>query len=212
MATFNLALYDTVEDRLTKFWSEHAEGRVLTVLLSDPNNIDEVVVRAEIYANREDTRPVSTGLAFEKRGAAFKDGANFTSHLENAETSAIGRALANWTFKAKKDSPRPSQTEMAKVNRGQEEPPQAPSRTEETIKAYKAEIRSLALNADLPDRIRTVKDMREWATELCGFGEGLLLAGYTEDQWRLFRDAVKKACEVAPAVRVAAHEETGGTL
>lgn len=212
MATFNIALYDTVEDRLTKFWSEHAEGRVLTVLLSDPNNIDEVVVRAEIYANREDTRPVSTGLAFEKRGAAFKDGANFTSHLENAETSAIGRALANWTFKAKKDSPRPSQTEMAKVNRGQEEPPQAPSRTEEAIKAYKAEIRYLALNADLPDRIRSAKSLHDWAVELCGFDPEIPTGDYTVEAWRLFRDAVKKFVSIAPAVRVAAHEATGGTL
>lgn len=121
MAQFDLNKYDTVESRLEKFWDAHPEGRILTNIISDPDKLDEVVVRAEIYADREDSRPVSTGIAFEKRGTAFKDGANFTSHVENAETSAIGRAFANWIYKAKKDSPRPSQQEMRKVNDAQEE-------------------------------------------------------------------------------------------
>jgi len=41
-------------------------------------------------------------------------GVNATSHVENCETSAIGRALANWTYQAGK---RPSREEMQKVDR-----------------------------------------------------------------------------------------------
>lgn len=55
--------------------------------------------------------PKATGLAFEIEGTA---GANATAALENAETSAIGRALANAGYSGNK---RTSREEMAKVNR-----------------------------------------------------------------------------------------------
>jgi hypothetical protein len=53
----------------------------------------------------------STGLAFEIDGQGM---ANKTSALENAETSAIGRALANAGYSGNK---RASREEMAKVAR-----------------------------------------------------------------------------------------------
>lgn len=127
MARFNPETYDSVESRLQKFWDTYSDGRILTRLLSDPNALDEVVVQAEVYATADDTRPTATGLAFEKRGTSFNDGANLTSHLENCETSAIGRAFANWVFKAKKDSPRASREEMRKVNQASEQHNRAPS-------------------------------------------------------------------------------------
>jgi hypothetical protein len=110
MASFNLDNYETVEDRLVKFWNEHQDGRILTsVHYYDDNRI---LVRAEIYFNREDDRPVSTGYAEELRGASP---VNRTSHAENAETSAIGRGLANCGYAAK--GSRPSREEMEKVQR-----------------------------------------------------------------------------------------------
>jgi len=110
MASFNLDNYETVEDRLVKFWNEHPEGRILTgVHYYDDNRI---LVRAEIYFNREDDRPVATGYAEELRGASP---VNRTSHAENAETSAIGRGLANCGYAAK--GSRPSREEMEKVQR-----------------------------------------------------------------------------------------------
>lgn len=121
MAQFDPSRYDDVNSRLAKFWEAHPNGRVHTKLLSDPNQLETVVVQAEIYADREDPRPVSTGLAFEAKGENYKAGANFTHHLENAETSAIGRAFANWVFKASKARPRPSRQEIDKANRMHEE-------------------------------------------------------------------------------------------
>jgi len=112
MAQFNLDQYETVEDRLAKFWEDNPKGRVLT----DIHYYDEnrIVVRAEIYFSREDERPVATGYAEEVRGASP---VNRTSHCENAETSAIGRGLANCGYQAK-SAPRPSRQEMEKVERG----------------------------------------------------------------------------------------------
>ena len=115
MASFNLDNYETVEDRLVKFWEQHPDGRVLTNILYYDDS--RILVRAEIFFNREDDRPVATGYAEELRGASP---VNRTSHAENAETSAIGRGLANCGYATK--GSRPSREEMAKVQRSESAP------------------------------------------------------------------------------------------
>ena len=102
--------YDQVEDRLAKFWENNPNGRIFTEHLSISPDHQSIVVRALIYKDIEDINPVATGIAQDQQGPK---GANITSWIENAETSAIGRGLANWfgyTAKA-----RPSVTEMQKV-------------------------------------------------------------------------------------------------
>lgn len=115
MPAFNLDNYETVEDRLVKFWADHEQGRIHTSV----HYYDEsrILVRAEVYFDREDVRPVASGYAEELRGASP---VNRTSHAENAETSAIGRALANCGYAAK--GSRPSREEMEKVQRGEQQP------------------------------------------------------------------------------------------
>ena len=128
MAHFNLADYETVEDRLVKFWDDHKEGRVLTSIHYYDDN--RILVKAEIYFNREDDRPVATGYAEEVRGASP---VNKTSHAENAETSAIGRGLANCGYATK--GSRPSREEMEKVQRADSYPtPSAPSQNYQKVK------------------------------------------------------------------------------
>jgi hypothetical protein len=73
---------------------------------------DRFIVRAAIYRTFADEVPFSTGYAEEK---ISDRGVNSTSALENCETSAIGRALANAGYAAK--GKRASQSEMAKVAR-----------------------------------------------------------------------------------------------
>jgi len=108
---FNLDNYETVEQRLAKFWEQFPNGQVFTQI----HHYDEtrVVFRAEVYKDITDPRPVATGYAEETRDASP---VNRTSHVENAETSAIGRALANYIFQSK-TAPRPSREEMGKVVR-----------------------------------------------------------------------------------------------
>ena len=128
MAHFNLADYETVEDRLVKFWDDHKEGRVLTSIHYYDDN--RILVKAEIYFNREDDRPVATGYAEEVRGASP---VNKTSHAENAETSAIGRGLANCGYATK--GSRPSREEMEKVQRADSYPaPSSPSQNYQKVK------------------------------------------------------------------------------
>jgi len=110
MPGFNLDNYETVEDRLVKFWADHTNGRVITSIHYYDDT--RILIRAEVYFDREDVRPVASGYAEELRGASP---VNRTSHAENAETSAIGRALANCGYAAK--GARPSREEMQKVQR-----------------------------------------------------------------------------------------------
>lgn len=99
--------YEPVEDRLRKFWVDHPGGRIITALLSPGDRFDEFIVRAEAY--RDDSGiPDASGLAHEKVG---QGNVNRDSALENCETSAIGRALANLGYAAK--GKRPSREEMA---------------------------------------------------------------------------------------------------
>lgn len=114
MARFNLDEYETVEERLKRFWADHPNGAIITENLTQPS--DRVshtwVVRASVYFEHDDEKPRGTGLAFEIDGTP---GANITSALENCESSSVGRALANCGYSGNK---RPTRTEMAKVNRG----------------------------------------------------------------------------------------------
>lgn len=116
MARFNLENYETVADRLVKFWAEHPNGRIETRLVNGwaEGKMDQFIVHACIYRDAADAEPWATGLAEEQFAGR---GPNETSPLENCETSAIGRALANAGYATTTDK-RPSREEMAKVQRG----------------------------------------------------------------------------------------------
>ena len=105
---FDLSQYATVEERLTQFWSDHPDGAVITEIAHREENI--IVFKAYIYFERGGDL-VSTGFAEEVRDASP---VNRTSFVENAETSSIGRGLANANYAMKK---RPSREEMQKAQR-----------------------------------------------------------------------------------------------
>lgn len=118
MANFNLNDYELVETRIGKFYSLYEDGRIVTENMTTKEERERGlwVVKARIYTTQEDHRlglPKATGYAFEVDGGY---GANKTSALENCETSAIGRALANMALHGNK---RASREEMSKVERGE---------------------------------------------------------------------------------------------
>lgn len=134
---FNLDNYETVEARLAKFWEDNPNGQVFTQIHHYDEN--RVVFRAEVYRDISDARPVATGFAEEVRDASP---VNRTSHVENAETSAIGRALANWKY-ASKTQPRPSREEMQKVQRMTE----APRNDADTVTKFREACAKAGLDA-----------------------------------------------------------------
>jgi hypothetical protein len=107
---FNLQDYETVEDRLARFWEEHPNGRVFTELVSHQDG--QYVFKAYIFRDALDQVPWSTGYAEEKE---TMKGVNSTSACENGETSSLGRALSNAGYSPK--GKRPSREEMTKVAR-----------------------------------------------------------------------------------------------
>ena len=115
--SFNLDDYEPVQSRFARF-IEWAEGRenffaVVSEMLSAPGD-DVCVIKTSIIC---DGMVVATGHAEEVRG---QGNVNKTSHVENCETSSLGRCLANFplcNFAGSDVSKRPSREEMGKVQR-----------------------------------------------------------------------------------------------
>ena len=105
---FNLEDYETVESRLEKWHGKFPDNRIETELIEASNT--RFIVFCKLFKTEADPKPCATGLAFE---TITDRGVNSTSALENCETSAIGRALANAGFAAK--GKRASKEEMTKV-------------------------------------------------------------------------------------------------
>ena len=134
---FNINDYETVEVRLGKFIAEYPDFRIYTELLeSSPTRF---IVRASIYRTELDANPWATGLAYE---VVTDRGVNSTSALENAETSAIGRSLANAGYAAK--GKRPSQSEMAKVIAAESQPKTIYGRPNSRSAAVEQALRTLS--------------------------------------------------------------------
>lgn len=109
--------YEPVVVRFARFidWCKDngKEPRVLSEMLSAAGS-DVCVFKTSIWLGET---LVATGHAEEVRGAG---NVNRTSHVENCETSSLGRSLANFPFAnfAGTDfSKRPTREEMSKVER-----------------------------------------------------------------------------------------------
>jgi hypothetical protein len=111
VGSFNLDDYEPVASRLDRFLKAHPDARVITDLVHYLSDI--AVFKCELWLEGE---IIATGWAEEIRG---QGNVNKTSHLENCETGAVGRALANAGLSGSDFTKRPSREEMGKVVRMQ---------------------------------------------------------------------------------------------
>lgn len=81
--------YVTVAERVKAFHELYPNGSIKTELLSTPE-ANRIVFRCAVVLDEENPQRVFTGYASESIGDGF---INKTSAMENAETSAVGRAL-----------------------------------------------------------------------------------------------------------------------
>jgi hypothetical protein len=181
---FNLADYETCEVRLDKWWKDNPDGRVATELISFQNG--QYIVQAYLYRTFADSVAYSTGLAEEK---ISDRGVNSTSALENCETSAIARALANANYAAK--GKRASREEMTKVVKTQM------SVTKDYIPVQKEDdpwtIKTVAMPITSEEAVATVKDIIGATTDKdvprCPHGEMHWASGTSKQgkQWGHFK-------------------------
>src|SRR5690606_27709023 len=91
-----LAQYEPVEERVPRCGADRQDGRLPTEAADRANR--QYLGRAGVYTDRDDERPAATGYAKE---LIRSNPANKTNALENAETTAVGRALANLNYAPK---------------------------------------------------------------------------------------------------------------
>lgn len=119
MSNFDINDYETVDSRIKRFYDDHPDGSITTQVIGDTVEMLAVVkatvlVAGEIRATGFAMELRDTTKAINKYGKEYES-VNYTSWLENSETSAIGRALANFNYSGDK---RASREEMEKVQRG----------------------------------------------------------------------------------------------
>ena len=139
MAGFNLEEYELVEDRLKAFWKDNPKGTITTDVVHITDDGSCVTIKA--YVHNNDGNLVSTGIAQETKGQGGF--ANKDAWVENCETSAIGRALANWKYQG--SSKRPSAQEMSKVSSSKPLP-----KTENKAEVVKKPINKTNTSASSP--------------------------------------------------------------
>lgn len=117
MSSFSLQDYETVEERIRRFYKEYPEGRITTEWVEfaqEENKPWRFMFKASIFLTPSEQElgiPKATGYASE-----METGKQAQWAAELAETSSIGRALANMNLSGNK---RATREEMEKVAREQ---------------------------------------------------------------------------------------------
>lgn len=118
MAHFNPEDYESVEERIRRFYKTYEDGRIVTEWVDfaqDEKGPWRYMFKATVFLSTGDQAahlPKATGYASE-----IEQGKQAEWAAELAETSAIGRALANMNMSGNK---RASREEMEKVQRAEE--------------------------------------------------------------------------------------------
>jgi len=94
----DLSNYVEVSDRLAEFYQSHPKGRIITSIVELTDK--KVVVKAEVYRESDHTAP--SGVGHSALGIPGATPYTRGSELENAETSAVGRALVMAGLSSKK--------------------------------------------------------------------------------------------------------------
>jgi len=121
---YNPAEYETVKERKARFYTDHEDGRIEVEIRND-DIMDHAFYISRVYIDRADQLerlPRGTGTALEIRDMELSvsnqgkqyESVNYTSWSENAEESAVGRALDNAGYSGNR---RCSREEMEKVGR-----------------------------------------------------------------------------------------------
>lgn len=114
---FDLADYQTVQERIEIFWRNYPDGRIVNkiVKLDDKG----VVVRCSVWRTTLEPGAKADAVDFAHESITER-GINATSYIENATTSATGRALSLLGGELSPSKKRASRSEMEKMARSRD--------------------------------------------------------------------------------------------
>lgn len=115
---FDLADYQTVQERIEIFWRNYPNGRIVNkiVKLDDKG----VVVRCSVWRNPGEDKWLPADAVDFAHENITERGINATSYIENATTSATGRALSLLGGELSPSKKRASRSEMEKMARNRD--------------------------------------------------------------------------------------------
>ena len=123
MAGFDMKDYVDVHQRIEKFYEKFPEGSIQTEVAKLDDSI--VIMRAYAYRNPDDPRP---SIGHSQLGIPGTTPYTRGSEIENAETSAVGRAIAFLGFETKNGIASAQEVR----NKQTDTPRKAPSAPQET--------------------------------------------------------------------------------
>ena len=111
---FNLEDYETVAQRVIRFQKLHLSGRITTEIIKIDNERGEVLAKASVYREHEDTEPAGVDYAFGIASTYPQSMRKF--YVEDTLTSAVGRALSL----VLETNQKPTREDMQKVKQHEE--------------------------------------------------------------------------------------------
>jgi hypothetical protein len=89
---FNLAEYETIQQRIKRFRDEFISGRIETSIIDVDLTKGHILVEARVYREHEDTSPAAVDYAYGNQ--AFYNANMKRWFVEDTTSSAIGRAIS----------------------------------------------------------------------------------------------------------------------
>jgi hypothetical protein len=89
---FNLAEYETIQQRIARFRSEFISGRIETSIVEVDLAKGHILIEARVYREHEDTAPAAVDYAYGNQ--AFYNQNMKRWFVEDTTSSAIGRAIS----------------------------------------------------------------------------------------------------------------------